>query len=104
MYERHAYSDIKFPIKFHQNTVYAKGSPLIPPTISRGDIIGSGAANWHEGIEILRMIDGTGNVHINSVGNSEEKISGHYRNGVWKSRFQRKKEICFLCHFFAPFR
>ena len=66
MYERHAYSDIKFPIKFHQNTVYAKGSPLIPPTISRGDIIGSGAANWHEGIEILRMVDGTGNVHINS--------------------------------------
>ncbi len=66
MYERHNYSDIKFPIKFHRNTVYAKGCPDIPSILVRGDIIGSGSANWHEGIEILRMVEGTGNIHINS--------------------------------------
>lgn len=66
MYERHNYTDIKFPMKFHRNTVYAKGCPRIPKNPDRHDIIGSGAANWHEGIEILRMIDGTGNIHINS--------------------------------------
>lgn len=66
MYERHNYSDIKFPIKFHRNFVYAEGSPDIPAVMTRNDIIGSGGAHWHEGIEILRMVEGTGNVHINT--------------------------------------
>ena len=66
MYERHKYSDIKFPIKFHRNHIYAKGSPDIPLVLSKKDIINSGRAHWHEGLEILRMVDGTGNVHINT--------------------------------------
>ncbi len=66
MYERHNYSDIKFPIKFHRNCVYAKGNPDIPVPLEARHIVGSGRAHWHEGIEILRMVEGTGNVHINT--------------------------------------